>query len=68
MSPVKSPPSRPRSPNDARLWEAYQSGDVYLAFAKQAGLSPPDATRETFGAGRDMCNALSLGIAYGMTA
>ena len=32
---------------DAALLEAYRSGDVYLSFAKQAGLAPPDATKAT---------------------
>ena len=32
---------------DPALLEAYRSGDVYLSFAKQAGLAPPDATKAT---------------------
>jgi DNA polymerase I len=53
---------------DVQLWTAYQSGDVYLTFAKQAGLAPSEATQETHGAVRDMCKVLFLGIGYGMTA
>jgi DNA polymerase I len=47
---------------------AYQSGDVYLAFAKQAGLAPPDATKATHKAARDRCKVVVLGVIYGMSA
>jgi DNA polymerase-1 len=53
---------------DARMIEAYQSGDVYLAFAKQAGLAPPDATKASHGEVRDRCKAVVLGTLYGMGA
>ena len=35
---------------DAAMLAAYRSGDPYLAFAKQAGAVPADATKETHGA------------------
>jgi hypothetical protein len=53
---------------DPALLEAVQSGDVYLAFAKMAGLAPPDATSESHKQVRDMCKACVLGINYGMGA
>lgn len=51
---------------DPALMAAYVSGDVYLSFAKQAGLAPPNATKASHGAVRDACKALVLGIGYGM--
>ena len=51
---------------DPRLLDAYRSGDVYLAFAKQAGLAPPDATKASHGEVRDRCKAVVLGTLYGM--
>ena len=51
---------------DEALLEAYRSGDIYLAFAKQAGLAPPDATKATHGDIRDRCKAVVLGTLYGM--
>jgi DNA polymerase I-like protein with 3'-5' exonuclease and polymerase domains len=53
---------------DSALWDAVQSGDVYLAFAKMAGLAPPDATKESHKRIRDMCKTCVLGINYGMGA
>ncbi|MEI6559499.1 MAG: DNA polymerase [Rhodospirillaceae bacterium] len=51
---------------DKALMEAYQSGDVYLAFAKQAKLVPPDATKQSHEDVRDRCKAVVLGTNYGM--
>jgi DNA polymerase I len=51
---------------DAALLAAYQSGDVYLAFAKEAGLAPADATKDSHGDIRDRCKAVVLGVQYGM--
>ena len=51
---------------DPLLLEAYLSGDVYLAFAKQAGLVPPDAKKDTYRAQRELCKQCILGIQYGM--
>lgn len=53
---------------DDAMMKAYSSGDVYLAFAKQAGLAPPDATRETHEAVRNSSKALVLGMSYDMGA
>jgi DNA polymerase I-like protein with 3'-5' exonuclease and polymerase domains len=46
--------------------DAYQSGDPYLAFAKQAGAVPDDATKETHGAERNRFKTCALGVLYGM--
>jgi hypothetical protein len=53
---------------DDRLLAAYQSGDIYLAFARDAGLVPADATKQSHGDIRDMCKTIVLGIGYGMGA
>jgi DNA polymerase-1 len=53
---------------DPALMAAYQAADVYLSFAKQAGLAPPDATKASHGAMRDRCKAVLLGVGYGMEA
>jgi DNA polymerase-1 len=51
---------------DDRLLGAYQSGDIYLAFARDAGLVPSDATKETHPHVREVCKTIVLGIGYGM--
>lgn len=51
---------------DKKMLQAYESGDIYLAFAKAAGLAPSDATKTTHKAVRDMCKSLVLGISYDM--
>jgi hypothetical protein len=51
---------------DNALWEAYASGDPYIAFAKQAGLVPPDATKKSHSDVRNACKAIVLGVNYGM--
>lgn len=53
------------SGDDAML-DAYRSGDPYLSFAKQAGAVPPDATKATHGAQRELFKACVLGVQYGM--
>lgn len=53
---------------DTRMMEAYLSGDVYLAFAKAAGLVPPDATKHSHKHIREVCKQIILGISYGMGA
>lgn len=53
---------------DDRMWRAYESGDPYLQFAKDAGLAPADATKTTHKAVRDRCKAIVLGVQYGMSA
>jgi hypothetical protein len=52
--------------SDERMIAAYQSGDIYLAFARDAGLVPADATKETHREIREMCKTIVLGIGYGM--
>jgi DNA polymerase I len=51
---------------DTAMQDAYLSGDSYLAFAKQAGAIPPEGTKQTHGAVRDLYKATVLGIQYGM--
>jgi DNA polymerase-1 len=53
---------------DQNLLNAYKSGDVYLAFAKQAGLVPDHATKETHKLERMLCKSTVLGIQFGMGA
>jgi hypothetical protein len=52
---------------DQDMIEAYQSGDVYLAFAKDAGMVPADGTKEEYKEERDICKSTVLGIGYNMT-
>ena len=51
---------------DANMLAAYESGDPYLAFAKQAGAVPPDATKQSHSAQRDLFKACVLAVQYGM--
>jgi DNA polymerase-1 len=51
---------------DERLAAGYLQGDPYLAFAKDAGLAPSDATKQSHKPVRDRCKAIVLGINYGM--
>ncbi len=53
---------------DVAMQAAYRSGDPYLAFAKQAGAVPPDATKKTHGPTRELFKACVLGVQYGMEA
>jgi hypothetical protein len=53
---------------DPELLAACESGDVYLGIAKQLGLAPPDATKETHTALRNMFKTVVLGITYGLGA
>ena len=53
---------------DRALLDAVLSGDPYLAFAKMAGLAPPEATKQSHKAIRDMCKTCVLGTNYGMQA
>lgn len=52
--------------SDQAMLEAYRSGDPYLAFAKQAGLAPADATKQTHTAERERCKICVLAVQYGM--
>ncbi len=53
---------------DHALQAAYRSGDCYLAFAKQAGAVPQDATKATHGAQRELFKQCMLAVQYGMEA
>ena len=44
----------------------YQAGDPYLGFARRIGMVPPDATKQTHRAERDMVKSIILGTQYGM--
>jgi DNA polymerase family A len=50
---------------DAAMLQAYESGDVYLEFAKQAGLVPADAIRADHEGHRELCKQCILGTQYG---
>ena len=52
--------------NDHAMREAYESGDPYLTFAKQAGAAPDDATSQSHGAVRELFKACALAVQYGM--
>ena len=51
---------------DQALIDAYLSGDPYMEFAKQAGLAPSDATKDTHKDVRNRCKEIVLGVGYGM--
>jgi len=51
---------------DPAMLDAYNSGDPYLAFAKQARAVPSDGTKKTHGAIRDLYKTCVLGVQYGM--
>jgi hypothetical protein len=51
---------------DPALQAAYSSGDCYLAFAKQAGAVPQDASKGTHGAQRELFKQCMLAVQYGM--
>jgi DNA polymerase I len=53
---------------DRNMLDAYNSGDSYLAFAKQAKAVPEDATKKSHGKERDLFKACALGVQYGMEA
>jgi DNA polymerase I len=53
---------------DPNMVRAYTSGDPYLAFAKQAGVAPADATKQSHKAERDQFKACVLAVQYGMGA
>ena len=52
--------------NDPKMKEAYFSGDPYLAFAKQAGAVPENATKQTHPAERSQYKECALATLYGM--
>jgi hypothetical protein len=53
---------------DRNMLAAYQSGDPYLAFAKQAGAAPENAKKDTHEAVREQFKACALAVQYGMEA
>lgn len=53
---------------DAAMIAAYESGDPYLEFGKQAGRIPPDGTKLSHKKEREMFKACALGVQYGMEA
>jgi hypothetical protein len=53
---------------DAAMQAAYLSGDPYLAFAKQAGAVPQDATKYTHKSMRELFKQCVLAVQYGMEA
>jgi hypothetical protein len=53
---------------DSNMKDAYLSGDPYLAFAKQAGAVPQDATKQSHPAERDQYKQCVLATQYGMGA
>jgi hypothetical protein len=53
---------------DGAMRAAYESGDPYLAFAKQAGAVPADGTKATHKPERDLFKLCALGVQYGMGA
>jgi DNA polymerase family A len=54
--------------HDPKMMNAYRSGDPYLAFAKQAGAVPLDATKQSHKEQRDQFKACVLAVQYGMGA
>jgi DNA polymerase family A len=51
---------------DPAMQAAYRSGDPYLAFGKQAGAIPQDATKVTHGPARELFKQCVLAVQYGM--
>ena len=51
---------------DEKMMAAYRSGDPYIAFGKQSGRLPPDATKETHAGERQLLKTCVLGVQYGM--
>ena len=54
--------------SDPKMKEAYLSGDPYLAFAKQAGAVPLDATKQSHPTERSQYKECVLATQYGMGA
>ena len=51
---------------DQNMKDAYQSGDPYLVFAKQAGAVPQDATKQSHPQERGQFKVCALAVQYGM--
>ena len=52
---------------DKAMIASYNSGDVYLAFAKMIGMVPKNATKQSHKKERDLCKSTVLGISYNMS-
>jgi DNA polymerase I-like protein with 3'-5' exonuclease and polymerase domains len=52
---------------DKTMYLSYLSGDVYLAFAKETGMVPQNATKKSHKYERDLCKSTVLGLSYSMT-
>jgi hypothetical protein len=52
--------------NDENMIKAYESGDVYLFFGKEAGAIPPNGTKQEYKKERDKFKSTTLGIQYDM--
>jgi len=53
---------------DENMMKAYVTGDPHLAFAKQAGAVPPDATKDSHEDVRDQYKQCNLGVIFGLGA
>ena len=57
---------------DKKMMDAYASGDVYLAFAKDSGMIPaeeaPTATKETHKKQRNIAKTVVLSVSYDISA
>lgn len=53
---------------DVAMLAAYESGDPYLEFGKQAGKIPRSGTKATHEAERELFKGCALGVQYGMEA
>jgi len=51
---------------DPAMKTAYESGDIYLGFAKAAKVVPADGTRQTHKQERNLYKQCVLGVGYGM--
>jgi hypothetical protein len=51
---------------DTQLLEDLRSDDLYLSFARRAGLAPPEATKQTHPAVRELVKTVFLASGYGM--
>jgi hypothetical protein len=53
---------------DTNMLAAYSAADPYIAFAKQAGAVPQDATKASHASQRELFKQCVLGVQYGMEA
>jgi DNA polymerase I-like protein with 3'-5' exonuclease and polymerase domains len=53
---------------DVRMKAAYESGDVYMAFAVEAGAAPRGANKDTHPDVRELYKTVVLAVQYGQTA